>query len=484
MFNSIHEECGVFGIFENKTTNVARSVYLALYALQHRGQESCGIAVNDDGVFSHRRGDGLVPDVFTKERLEALGAGNAAIGHVRYSTTGGKNHNNIQPLVIRHIKGNLAVAHNGNLVNARSIRKSFELDGAIFHGTSDTEAIAYSIVKERLSSKSTEEAVSRAMNGLEGAYSCIVMTAEKLIAFRDPFGFRPLCIGKTDAGAYVIASESCALDTVGARFMRDIKPGEIVTVSADGVKSDTSHCKSGRCGLCVFEYIYFARPDSVIEGSSVQHARMKAGEYLAKESPVEADIVIGVPDSGLDAALGYSRESGIPYGVGFIKNKYIGRSFIQPDQNQREDAVRIKLNVIKENIKGKRVIMIDDSIVRGTTCARIVSLLREAGASEVHVRVSSPAFKYPCYFGTDVDSRDNLIACKYNTVDEIASVIGADSLAYLSVHATHCLAENTHMGFCDGCFTGVYPIEVPEEQPKDKFETKLNRFSPYYQTLD
>ena len=393
MFNSIHEECGVFGIFENKTTYVARTAYLALYALQHRGQESCGIAVNDDGVFTHHRGDGLVPDVFTKDRLEALGQGNMAIGHVRYSTTGGKNHKNIQPLVIRHIKGNLAVAHNGNLVNAQEIRKSFELGGAIFHGTSDTESIAYAIVKERLASKSTEEAVSKVMNRLKGAYSCIVMTATKLIAFRDPMGFRPLCIGKTDGGAYVIASESCALDTIGAHFIRDIKPGEIVTVSTQGVSSDTTHC-GGKCGLCVFEYIYFARPDSVIEGSSVQHARMKAGEYLAKESPVDADIVIGVPDSGLDAALGYSRESGIPYGVGFIKNKYIGRSFIQPNQDQREDAVRIKLNAIKENIKNKRVIMIDDSIVRGTTCARIVSLLREAGAKEVHMRVSSPPFKF------------------------------------------------------------------------------------------
>lgn len=483
MFNSIHEECGVFGIFENKTTYVARTAYLALYALQHRGQESCGIAVNDDGVFTHHRGDGLVPDVFTKDRLEALGQGNMAIGHVRYSTTGGRNHNNIQPLVIRHIKGNLAVAHNGNLVNAQEIRKSFELGGAIFHGTSDTESIAYAIVKERLASKSTEEAVSKVMNRLKGAYSCIVMTATKLIAFRDPMGFRPLCIGKTDGGAYVIASESCALDTIGAHFIRDIKPGEIVTVSTQGVSSDTTHC-GGKCGLCVFEYIYFARPDSVIEGSSVQHARMKAGEYLAKESPVDADIVIGVPDSGLDAALGYSRESGIPYGVGFIKNKYIGRSFIQPNQDQREDAVRIKLNAIKENIKNKRVIMIDDSIVRGTTCARIVSLLREAGAKEVHMRVSSPPFKFPCYFGTDVDSRENLIACKYNTVDEIAEVIGVDSLAYLSVDATHHLAENTHIEFCDGCFTGNYPVEAPKEQPKDKFETKLNQFSAYYQVLD
>lgn len=483
MFNSLHEECGVFGIFENKTTYVAQSVYHGLYALQHRGQESCGIAVNDDGVFRHHRGDSLVPDVFTAERMEHLGMGNMAIGHVRYSTTGGKNANNIQPLVIRHIKGNLAVAHNGNLVNAAELRKHFELKGAIFHGTSDTESIAYSIVSERLTSKNTEEAVEKVMYSLKGAYSCLVMTATKLIAFRDPNGFRPLCIGKTADGAWIVASESCALDSVGAEFIRDIKPGEIVVISSQGVKSIETHCgKKGN--ICVFEYIYFARPDSVIEGSCVQHARMRAGAFLAKESPVDADIVIGVPDSGLDAALGYANESKIPYGVGFIKNRYIGRSFIQPNQNQREDAVKIKLNVVKENIRGKRVIMIDDSIVRGTTCARIVKLLREAGAKEVHMRVSSPPFKYPCFFGTDVDSQENLIACQYDTVEEIANKIGVDSLAYLSVEATHQLAENSKCGFCDGCFTGKYPVEVPKEQPKDKFEEKLNQFSQYYQVLD
>lgn len=483
MFNNLHEECGVFGIFESKTSYVAQSVYLALYALQHRGQESCGIAVNDDGVFSHHKGNGLVPDVFSKERLEHLGMGNMAIGHVRYSTTGGKNVNNIQPLVIRHIKGNLALAHNGNLVNATDIRRSFELNGGIFHGTSDTESIAYAIVSNRLYSKSTEEAIAKTMPNLKGAYSCIVMTATKMIAFRDPNGFRPLCIGRTPDGAWCVSSESCALDTIGADFVRDVLPGEIVTIDMNGLHSDKSNCKN-KGTLCVFEYIYFARPDSVIDGASVEHARMRAGAFLARESPVDADIVIGVPDSGLDAALGYADESGIPYGIGFIKNRYIGRSFIQPSQNQREDAVRIKLNVIKENIKGKRVIMIDDSIVRGTTCARIVSLLREAGAKEVHMRVSSPPFKNPCYFGTDVDSQENLIACRYDSVDEIARVIGVDSLAYLSIDATHKLAGEASVGFCDGCFTGKYPITVPKEQPKDKFEEKLNKIPSYYQVLD
>ncbi len=483
MFNNLHEECGVFGIFETKTSYVAQSVYLALYALQHRGQESCGIAINDDGVFAHYKGNGLVPDVFTRDRLEHLGMGNMAIGHVRYSTTGGKNINNIQPLVIRHIKGNLALAHNGNLVNAADIRRSFELNGGIFHGTSDTESIAYTIVSNRLYSKSTEEAIEKTMPNLKGAYSCIVMTATKMIAFRDPNGFRPLCIGKTNDGAWCVSSESCALDAIGASFVRDVLPGEIVTIDMQGIHSNKNHC-GNKGSLCVFEYIYFARPDSVIDGASVEHARMRAGAFLAKESPVDADIVIGVPDSGLDAALGYANESSIPYGIGFIKNRYIGRSFIQPNQNQREDAVRIKLNVIKENIKGKRVIMIDDSIVRGTTCARIVSLLREAGASEVHMRVSSPPFKHPCYFGTDVDSEENLIACQYETVDEIAKEIGVDSLAYLSVEATHKLAEEASVGFCDGCFTGLYPVEVPKEQPKDKFEEKLNKISSYYQVLD
>ncbi|MBP5459244.1 MAG: amidophosphoribosyltransferase, partial [Clostridia bacterium] len=362
MFDSIHEECGVFGIFETKTTHVAHTAYLALYALQHRGQEACGIAVNDDGVFRHKKGNGLVPDVFTDEKLRALGKGNMAIGHVRYSTTGGKDLGNIQPLVIRHIKGNLALAHNGNLVNADELRRSFELSGGIFHGTSDTESIAYSIVSNRLDSRSTEEAVEKTMGMLKGAYSCLVMTATKLIAFRDPNGFHPLCLGQTKDGSWVVTSESCALDTVGASFVRDVLPGEILVISKDGLRSITTYCApKEKTSLCVFEYIYFARPDSVLDGASVHKARMRAGAFLAQEHPVEADLVIGVPDSGLDAALGYAHESGIPYGIGFIKNRYIGRSFIQPSQSQREDAVRIKLNALRENIKGKRVVMIDDS---------------------------------------------------------------------------------------------------------------------------
>ena len=472
MFDSIHEECGVFGIFENTSADPASSAYFGLYALQHRGQESCGIAVCDDGVFRHKRADGLVSEVFTREKLDRLGKGNMAVGHVRYSTTGGHNPNNIQPLVIRHVKGNLALVHNGNLVNASELRRSFELSGAIFHGTSDTEAIAYEIVRERLNCGSTEEAIEKAMPRLKGAYSCIVMTATKLIAFRDPDGFRPLCIGKTHDDAYDVASESCALETVGAEYIRDIDAGEIVVISREGLRSIGTNCSKQR-NICIFEYIYFARPDSVIEGVSVHGARLRAGRLLAKHSPVDADIVIGVPDSGLDAALGYSNESGIPYGIGFIKNKYIGRSFIQPHQSQRENAVKIKLNAVRETVAGKRVIMIDDSIVRGTTSARIVRLLREAGAKEVHVRISSPPFVHSCYFGTDIDSEENLIAGKYGTTEEIARYIGADSLAYLPVH---CLGEliGSENGYCHGCFTGGYPTDISGAGGKNKFDEKIH----------
>ena len=478
MFNSLHEECGVFGIFGTKTSRVADLVYSGLHALQHRGQESCGIVVNSDGVFSHYKGDGLVSEVFTAEKLEGLGQGNMALGHVRYSTTGGKDINNIQPLVIRHVKGNLALAHNGNLTNSEEIRSGVELSGGIFHGTSDTEAIAYSLVANRLTSKNTQEAVEKTMGVIKGAYSCVVMTATAMIAFRDPNGFRPLCFGRTADGAYCVASESCALDAVGAEFLRDVAPGEIIAFSQEGVRSITTHCPAKeKTSMCVFEFIYFARPDSSIDGVSVHHARINAGRFLAKEHPVDADIVIGVPDSGIDAALGYAQESGIPYGVGFIKNKYTGRSFIQPSQIQRENTVRLKLNAIKESVNGKRVIMVDDSIVRGTTCAGIIRLLRNAGAKEVHLRISSPPFKHPCYFGTDIDSEENLIACKYGSEEEIAKVVGADSLGYLSVDAVHKIADGADVCFCDGCFTGSYPVPVPENHSKNKFDLKMGCYT-------
>ena len=470
----IHEECGVIGIFEKQNTDVAHSVYLGLYALQHRGQESCGIVVCDDGVLTESKGIGLVSEVFDEAKLRDAGYGNIAIGHVRYSTTGGNNYNNIQPLTVRHTKGNLALAHNGNLVNSYELRKSFEMNGAIFRGSSDTESIAYTIVSERLKANSTEEAVKNAMPKIKGAYSCVIMTATKLIAFRDETGFRPLCIGKTKTGGYVVASESCALDSLEAEFIRDVMPGEVVVISNDGLKSIKDNCK-GNGKICVFEYIYFARPDSVIDGASVHLARQKAGELLAARHHVDADVVIGVPDSGLDAALGYAQASGIPYGIGFVKNKYIGRSFIKPDSSARRDTVNIKLNVLKSTIEGKRVIMVDDSIVRGTTCNKIVDLLRKAGAKEVHMRVSSPPFMFPCYFGTDIDSQENLIACKFGSVEEIAKEIGVDSLGYLDVSDAHKLAEGANCGFCDGCFSGKYPIAPPKVKAKDKFEEKIHK---------
>lgn len=471
MFDELHEECGVFGIYSNSVADVATSTYIALYALQHRGQESCGIVVNDGGVFNYHKDLGLVHEVFSKEVLQRLGTGKIAIGHVRYSTTGNSNRSNSQPLVVRHIKGPMAIAHNGNLTNARELRDEFELGGAIFHTTSDTEVISYAITEQRLKTGSIEDAVVQAMHRIKGAYSIVVMSPKKLIAARDPMGFRPLCIGRLD-DKYVVASESCALDSVGASFERDIRPGEVVVIDEAGVRSIDTHCQS-KGNLCVFEFVYFARPDSVMEGASINRARMRAGHFLALEHPVQADIVIGVPDSGLDAALGFSQQSGIPYGVGFIKNRYVGRTFIQPSQGQRESSVRIKLNTIAANVKGKRVVLIDDSIVRGTTSARIVDLLREAGAREVHMRISSPPFMHPCYFGTDIDSKDKLIACRL-TVDEIAKEIGVDSLGYLSVESVNRIAENSSCAFCDGCFTGKYPAEIPKQTPKDKFETKIN----------
>ncbi len=473
MFDSIHEECGVFGIYSDKTTDVASSAYYALFALQHRGQESCGIAVNDDGVIHCHKSPGLVNDVFKKETLEALGQGQMAVGHVRYGTTGSNAPQNAQPMVVNHIKGSMALAHNGNLTNAAELRRELEMNGSIFHTTSDTEVISYIITKERISAPSIEAAVFSTMYHLKGAYSLIIMSPTKLIAARDPLGFRPLCIGEKD-GQILFASETCALNTLGAKYVRDVKPGEIVVVDKYGMRSIEGHCTDGKKALCVFEYIYFARPDSEIEGCSVHLARQKAGAFLAQQHPVDADVVIGVPDSGIDAAMGYAAESGIPYGLGFIKNKYIGRSFIQPTQAQRESDVRIKLNVIPSTVKGKRVIMIDDSIVRGTTSARIVKQLRQAGATEVHVRVTAPPFRHACYFGTDIDSPENLIANNHS-IDEICQIIGADSLGYLSVESVLHLADGCPLDFCAACFDGKYPVEPPKANAKSKFETKISQ---------
>lgn len=468
--DSIHEECGVFGIYDLDGNDIASTIYYGLFALQHRGQESCGIAVSDTagpkGQVKLTKGMGLVNEVFTHDELMSL-KGNIGVGHTRYSTAGSSTRENAQPLVLNYVKGILGLAHNGNLINALELRKELEYTGAIFQTTIDSEVIAYHIARERVKTISVEEAVKNAMKKILGAYSLIVMSPRKLIGARDPYGFKPLCIGKRD-NAYILASETCALDTVGATFVRDVEPGEIVTITEKGIQSDKSLCLSRhKEARCVFEYIYFARPDSIIDGVSVYHSRIMAGKYLAIDSPVEADIVVGVPESGNAAALGYSLQSGIPYGTAFVKNSYVGRTFIKPKQSNRESSVQVKLNVLKEAVKGKRVIMIDDSIVRGTTSDRIVKMLRDAGATEVHVRVSSPPFLYECYFGTDVPSREQLIA--YNrTVDEIRDIIGADTLGYLRLER---LSEMVNgLPICTGCFNGKYPLEPPKEDIRGSYE--------------
>lgn len=468
--DALHEECGVFGIYDLDGNDVASTIYYGLFALQHRGQESCGIAVSDTqgpkGKVNLHKGMGLCNEVFTPEVLESL-KGNIGVGHVRYSTAGQSTRENAQPLVLNYIKGTLGMAHNGNLTNAPELRRELEYTGAIFQTTIDSEVIAYHIARERIHTKTVEAAVSNAMQKLKGAYALITMSPRKMIGARDPFGFKPLCIGKRD-NAYILASESCALDTIGAKFVRDVEPGEIVTITADGIKSDTSLCLADKTkqGRCVFEYIYFARPDSVIDGVSVYQSRIYAGRCLAKDSPTDADIVVGVPESGNPAALGYAMESGIPYGTAFIKNSYVGRTFIKPKQSSRESAVRIKLNVLKETVAGKRVIMIDDSIVRGTTSALIVKELREAGAKEVHVKVTAPPFLHPCYFGTDIPYENQLIA--YNrSVDDIARILGCDSLAYLEVGRLSEMSDG--LGICAGCFSGEYPLDPPKEDIRGEF---------------
>ncbi len=460
--DELHDECGVFGAYDFDGGDVASTIYYGLFALQHRGQESCGIAVSDtDGpkgkVLSYKD-MGLVNEVFDAEKLEKLN-GNIGVGHVRYSTAGSSVRENAQPLVLNYVKGTLGMAHNGNLINALELRKELSHTGAIFQTTIDSEVIAYLIARERLKTDTVEAAVKNSMEKIKGAYSLIVMSPRKLIGARDPFGFKPLCIGKRD-NTYFLSSETCALDTVGAEFVRDVLPGEVVTITHNGIESDTTLCQKNTA-RCIFEYIYFARPDSKIDGMGVYESRINAGRILAKTHPVEADLVVGVPESGNAAALGYSLESGIPYGNAFIKNNYVGRTFIKPKQEQRESSVKVKLNVLSDVVKGKRVIMIDDSIVRGTTSARIVSLLKQAGAREVHVRISSPPFLHPCYFGTDIPSEDQLIASG-NTVEEICKIIGADSLGYLETDKlSEMICGGT--GYCDACFTGNYPIEPPTQ---------------------
>ena len=467
--DDMHEECGVFGCYDFDGNDIASSIYYGLFALQHRGQESCGIAVSDTngpkGIVRSHKGMGLVNEVFTTENLESLN-GNIGVGHVRYSTAGASNVANTQPLVLNYVKGTLALAHNGNLVNTPELRNELAYTGAIFQTTIDSEVIAYYIARERLNTPTVEGAVKNAMLKIKGAYSLIVMSPRKLIGARDPFGFRPLCIGKRD-NTYFLSSETCALDAVDAEFVRDVEPGEIVTITKNGILSDKSLCQPKKA-RCIFEYIYFARPDSYYDGVSVYNSRIMAGRILAQTAPVEADLVVGVPDSGNAAAMGYALESGIPYGTAFQKNSYVGRTFIKPKQSSRESSVKIKLNALREAVRGKRVVMIDDSIVRGTTSARIVGMLKAAGASEVHVRISSPPFLYPCYFGTDVPCSEQLIAYKHS-VEEIRQIIGADSLAYLPIDRLSDLIEG-ETGYCAACFNGEYPVEPPKDDIRGDYD--------------
>lgn len=469
--SGLHEECGVFGMYDFDGGDVASTIYYGLFALQHRGQESCGIAVSEKngpkGKVTSYKGMGLVNEVFTQDNLEPM-HGDIGVGHVRYSTAGASTRENAQPLVLNYVKGTLALAHNGNLINAMELRKDLEYTGAIFQTTIDSEVIAYHIARERLNSNSVEEAVGRACQKIKGAFALVVMSPRKLVGARDPYGFKPLCIGKRD-NAYILASETCALDTIGAEYVRDVLPGEIVTITPEGgIQSDLSLAlPKEKEARCIFEYIYFARPDSHIDGVSVYASRIKAGRFLAMDSPVDADLVVGVPESGNAAALGYSLQSGIPYGTAFVKNGYVGRTFIKPKQSSRESSVRVKLNVLKEAVDGKRIIMIDDSIVRGTTSDRIVKMLRDAGATEVHVRISSPPFLWPCYFGTDIPEREQLIA--YNrSIEDIRKIIGADSLGYLGVERLEEMVGG--LSICKGCFTGTYPMEPPKEDIRGDFE--------------
>ena len=456
----LKEECGVFGIYDMDGGDVAHSIYYGLSSLQHRGQESCGIAVSDTNGpkrnLGMHKGLGLVNEVFKEENLEKL-HGDIGIGHVRYATSGATNLENAQPLVLNYVKGTLGLAHNGNLVNAAELRHELEYTGAIFRSTIDSEVIAYCIARERIHSGSVEEAVLKTARRIRGAYGLVIMSPRKLIGVRDPFGLKPLCLGKRD-NAWVLASESCALSAIGAEFIRDIRPGEILTITKEGLSSNMDLAQEKKAH-CIFEYIYFARLDSTLDGINVYEARIRAGEALADSYPVKADLVTGVPDSGLAAAKGYSERSGIPFALAFHKNSYMGRTFIKPTQKEREESVRLKLNVLEPVVRGKRIVLVDDSIVRGTTMANLIRMLKQAGALEVHVRISSPPFLYPCYFGTDVPSNKQLIASDH-TPDEIRRLIGADSLGYMKLQDLPRMTGD--LPLCTACFDSQYPMEVPK----------------------
>ena len=462
----IKEACGVFGVYDLKGNNVSKTIYYGLLSLQHRGQESCGIAVSNTNTKEKNivcyKDMGLVSQVFDNEKIDSL-KGNLGVGHVRYSTTGDSIKENAQPLALNYIKGTLALAHNGNLINTEELKQKLQKNGAIFRTTIDSEIIAYYIARERVRTHSIEEAVAKTMKIIKGAYSLIIVSPQKLIGVRDPHGFKPLCLGKKD-NAYILSSETCALDTLGATFIRDIEPGEIITITKDKIDSlKTSDITDSHRGRCIFEYIYFAREDSYIDGVSVYNARIKSGEFLAEDYATPADLVIGVPNSGNTAAKGYAKKAHIPFAEAFVKNSYIGRTFIKPDKDERNVAVKLKLNVLKEVVKDKRIVLIDDSIVRGNTSKEIVTLLKDAGAKEVHIRISSPPFIWPCYFGIDVPGREELIAFNYNK-KEICQLLGADTLEYLKVERLSEIVNN--LGICKGCFTGKYPLHIKKDAHK------------------
>lgn len=458
------EECGVFGIFSKEKKNVGDVVYYGLFALQHRGQESAGIAYTDGEKVSLKKEMGLVGDALKKEDLETM-VGYSAIGHVRYSTTGDSNVQNAQPLLSKYKLGSISIAHNGNLVNADIVRELLEEGGCIFQTSIDSEVVLNLIARGY--KKGIERACFDAIQAIKGSYAILILTEDRLIGVRDPNGIRPLCIGRL-GDDYILSSESCAIDAVGGEFYRDVHPGEIVVIDKDGLRS---YNMGERTSLktCAFEYIYFARPDSTIDGINVYQSRVKAGENLFKEKPCNADIVIGVPDSGTHSAVGYAKASGIPYEIGFVKNKYVGRTFIAPTQELRETAVSMKLNPLKVNIEGKRVVLVDDSIVRGTTMKRLIELLRKSGAKEVHVRIASPIVAYPCYFGIDTPRRSQLIGSSLSE-EEMGMELGADSMGFLSIGAL--LDSLDSKSFCLGCFNGIYPVSAPFEADKFIFERK------------
>ena len=455
--DKMEEECGVFGIYSKNITEVSQITYYGLYALQHRGQESAGISVSDFGKIVTYKEMGLTADVFTPEILNRL-VGNAAIGHVRYSTTGESRIENAQPLESKYKLGQIAVAHNGNLTNAKVIRELLEEGGATFNTSIDSEVIIKLIARK--ANGSVEDAIKSTLGAIKGAYALVILTGNKLIGIRDPYGIRPLCLGTNKNGDYILSSESCAIDAVGGEFVRDIQPGEMVIIDENGVES-IKYSENNKKAPCSFEHIYFARPDSVIDGLNVYESRVEAGRLLARQMKVDADVVIGVPDSGIPAAIGYAEESGIPYAIGLIKNKYIGRTFIKPTQALREQAVMVKLNPLKVNLEGKRVVIIDDSLVRGTTSKILIEIIRRAGAKEVHFRSASPAVKHSCYFGIDTAHREELIAARLS-VEEIRKEINADTLDYLSME--NMLKSLKGCDYCVGCFNGEYPVDTPTEE--------------------